>query len=75
MSSQSREMHLKILSFSSKLATTVATLLFVDRWFALKQKINVLPEECKQNELLTKVKGIEGVQIVKNIENFLKNLD
>ena len=29
----------------------------------------------KQNEPLTKVKGIEGVQIVKNVQNFLKNLD
>ena len=68
-------MHLKTLSSSSKLGTTVATLLFEGRWFALKQKINVLPEKCKQNEPLTKVKGIEGVQIVKNVENFLKNLD
>ena len=75
VTSQSGEMHLKTLSSSSKLGTTVATLLFVGRWFALKQKINVLPEKCKQSEPLTKVKGIEGVQIVKNVENVLKNLD
>ena len=50
VTSQSREMHLKTLSSSSKLGTIVATLLFVGRWFALKQKINVLPEKCKQNE-------------------------
>ena len=72
---QSGEMHLNTLSSSSKLGTTVAILLFEGRWFALKQKINVLPEKRKQNEPLTKVKGIEGVQIVKNVENFLKNLD
>ena len=73
MTSQSGEMRLKTLSSSSKLATTVATLLFVGRWFALKQKIIMYFQ--KQNEPLTKVKGIEGVQIVKNVENFLKNLD
>ena len=74
VTSQSGEIHLKILSSSSKLGATVVTLFFVGRWFALKQKVNVLPEKCKQNELLTKIKGIEGVQIVKNVEN-LKNLD
>ena len=47
-------MHLKTLSSSSKLGTTVATLLFVGRWFALKQKNNVLSEKCKQNELFEK---------------------
>ena len=73
--SQSGEMRLKTLSSSSRLGTTVATLLYVGRLFALKQKINVLPEKCKRNEPLTNVKGVEGVQIVKNIENFLKNLD
>ena len=69
--------HLKTLSSSSKLGSTVATLLFVGRWFALKQNINVLPEKCelKQNERLTKVKGMEEVQIIKNVDNFLKNLD
>ena len=41
----------------------------------MEQKNNVLSERCKQNEPLTKVKGIEGVQIVKNVQNFLKNLD
>ena len=73
MTSQSGEMRLKTLSSSSKLATTVATLLFVGRWFALKQKKIMYFQ--KQNEPLTKVKGTEGVQIVKNVENFLKNLD
>ena len=53
MTSQSGEMHLKTLSSLSKLGTTVAALLFVGRWFALKQKINVLPEKCKKNEPLT----------------------
>ena len=32
---QSGEMHLKTLSSSSKLGTTVLTLIFVSRWFAL----------------------------------------
>ena len=73
VTSQSGEMRLKTLSSSSKLATTVATLLFVGRWFALKQKKIMYFQ--KQNEPLTKVKGIEGVQIVKNVQNFLKNLD
>ena len=48
VTSQRGEMRLKTLSSSSKLATTVAnfaaTLLFVGRLFALKQKNNVLPE-------------------------------
>ena len=54
ITSQSGEMHLKSLSSSSKLGTTVATLLFVGRSFALKQKNNVLSEKCKQNELFEK---------------------
>ena len=60
-------MHLKILSSLSKLATTVAILPFVGKWFLMKKKIDVIPEKWKQNEPLTEVKSTEGVQIVKNV--------